>query len=170
MARERLRVSVTYDLVTEALVQDGDTADNGYIDPATERRRSFSNGRKRDLDRTHRLARAGKFDFPSLRAALAYVSGRNCAAHETCWTGDESCMSIYATGEYEGCDVEHFRGSRVLSANYALHIEGASLGTLERLARVLAHQPHERVYFANRRDLQARKPSNFEAWRNQYVG
>lgn len=159
MARDRLRVSVTYDLVTEESAQDGDTADNGYIHPTTEARRSFSSGRKRDLDRNHKLARAGKFDFPSLRAALAYVSGRNCASHETCWTGDESCMSIYANGEYEGCDVEHFRGSRVVSANYALHIEGASLGTLERLARVLASQPYERVYFANRRDLQTRRAS-----------
>lgn len=151
-----MRVSVTYDLVTEASAEDGDHADNGYIDARTERRRSFSNGRKRDIDASMRQARAGKFDFPSLREALRFIDAQNCGHHETCWLGTEDCLSVYCTDAYQGCDVESIRGSRVVSVSYCLHIEGCSEGTMERIARMLASNG---VYFANRRDLQRKRAS-----------
>lgn len=150
MPRERMSVSVTYDLVTEESVQDGDTADNGYIHPTTEQRRSFSNGRRRDVERNMRLARAGKLDFPSLRAAFAFIDNQSCAHHETCWSGNETTLSVRATDAYQGLDIEECGGSLVLSVSYDLHIEGVSNGTLDRLARVLASN---RVYCANRRQL-----------------
>lgn len=157
--RVGLRVSVTYDLVTEESVQDGDTADNGYIDPATERRRSFASGRKRDVERSMRLSRAGKFDWPSLRAALAFIGSQNCAHHETCWTGPlgaagESALSVYCTDAYQDCNAEYVGKSRIVSTSYCLHIDGCSAGTADRIARMLAANG---VYFANRRDLQARR-------------
>jgi hypothetical protein len=149
-----MRVSITYDVVTRESAQDGDTADNGYIHPATEARRSLSNGRNRDIERNMRLARAGKFDFPSLRAALSFISARNCSHHESCWVAEDT-MSIYTGSEYSEGYEETFRGSVVAGVSYALHISGASHGTLERLARLLANTSlqSERVSFANRRDL-----------------
>lgn len=150
-----MRVSVTYDLATEDSVQDGDTADSGYIDARTERRRSFSNGRKRDVESSMRQARAGKFDFPSLREALRFIDAQSCSHHETCWTGPlgaagESTLSVYCTDAYQDGHSEHVRGSRVVSVSYCLHIDGCSAGTADRIARVLASNG---VYFANRRDL-----------------
>jgi len=162
------KVSVTYTLITEESSQDGDSADNGYIDPATERRRSFSNGRKRDVQRNIRRAQAGAFEFPSIREALAFIDRQSCSHHETCWDGCDRSLSVSCTGAYQGCDVESFRGSRVVSVDYDLHVQGTSYGTLERIARMLAANG---VYFANRRDLQRKSvkvDSNFEAWRNQY--
>jgi hypothetical protein len=152
MTDKRLhKVSVTYSLVTEESVVDGDHADHGYIQPGTEARRSFANGRKRDIERNVRMARADKFEFATLREALAFISRQNCASHETCWDGSERTMGIYCTDAYQGCDVENFRGSPVLSVGYDLHIQGCSYGTLDRLARVLMTNG---VYFANCRRVQ----------------
>lgn len=150
-----MRVSVTYDLVTEESSQDGDHADHGYIDARTERRRSFVSGRKRDVESNMRQARAGKCDFPSLREALRFINAQNCAHHETCWTGPlgaagESQLRVYSTDAYQDCNAECIRGSRVASVSYCLHIDGCSSGTADRIARVLAANG---VYFANRRDL-----------------
>lgn len=154
--RVGMRVAVTYDLVTEESVQDGDHADHGYIDARTQRRRSYAMGRKRDVESNMRQGRAGKFDFPSLREALRFIDAQNCAHHETCWLGTEDCLSVYCTDAYQGCDVETVRGSRVISVSYALHIQGCSEGTMERIARMLAANG---VYFANRTDLQRRRAS-----------
>jgi hypothetical protein len=156
-----MRVAVTYDLVTEESVRDGDTADNGYVDARTERRRSFSNGRKRDVESNMRQARAGKFDFPSLREALRFIDAQNCGHHETCWTGPagaagESRLDVYCTDAYQGLDIETCGGSLVVSVSYCLHIEGCSSGSLDRVARMLASNG---VYFANRRDLQRTRAS-----------
>lgn len=145
------RVSVTYSLVTESSVQDGDHADNGYIDARTERRRSFRGGRKRDVERSIRLAQAGKFDFPTIREAIAFIDRQSCAHHESCSTPDERTLCVSATGAYQGRDVETLDGSPVISVDYDLHIQGLSYGSGDRLARVLAANG---VYFANRRDLQ----------------
>lgn len=156
-----IRVSVTYDLVTEASASDGDHADNGYIDARTEQRRSFRRGGWRNTERSMRLARAGKFDFPSLREAMRFIDAQNCEHHETCWLGSEDCLSVYCTGAYQGCDVESVRGSQVVSVDYCLHIEGCSAGSMDRIARVLAANG---VYFANRRDLQRKRdpePASF---------
>lgn len=154
MATKRLhRVSVTYTLITEASVQDGDHADNGYIDARTERRRSFSNGRRRDVERNIRIAQSGKCDFPSIREALRFIDAQNCSHHESCWDGSERTLGISATDAYQGCDVETLGGSPVISVNYDLHLQGLSYGTLDRLARVLASNG---VYFANRGNRDAR--------------
>jgi hypothetical protein len=147
-----IRVSVTYDIVTEASVVDGDTADNGYIQPGTEARRSYARGGKRIIDRNIRMSRAGRFDW-TLRDALAFLDSQNCASHETCWQRSDDTMSIDASGAYQGCDVERLGGSTVLSIRYTLHIAGATYGTLDRVARLL----QGRVYFANAPQLNRRK-------------
>jgi hypothetical protein len=150
-----IRVEVTYDLVTEESAIDGDHADHGYIDARTERRRSFASGRKRDTERNMRMARAGKLGFPSLREALRFIDRQCCAHHETCWTGPlgaagEQTLRVYSTDAYQDCNAEYVDGSRVVSVSYCLHIDGCSVGTADRIARLLANNG---VYFANRRDL-----------------
>lgn len=140
-----MRVSVTYDIVTEASAVDGDHADHGYIAPGTETRRSYARGGKRVIERNIRMSRAGRFDW-TLREAIDFIVGRSCASHETCWTGADDHMSIRASSEYQGCDIERLGGSTVVSVAYDLHIAGASDGTLDRLARLFARNG---VYFAN---------------------
>lgn len=157
--RVGMRVSVTYDLVTRESSEDGATADNGYIDARTEQRRSFSNGRTRDIERNRRIARAGRCDFHSLREAMAFIERQCCEHMETCWTGPlgaagESTLSVYCTGARDEYESELFNGSRIVSTDYCLHIDGCSAGTADRIARLLAANG---VYFANRRDLQRRK-------------
>lgn len=157
MSEKRLhRVSVTYSLVTESSVQDGDHADHGYIDARTERRRSFANGRSRDVQRNIRIAQAGKCDFPSIREALRFIDAQNCAHLESCWDGSERTLSVSATEAYQGCDVESLHGSPVISVSYDLHLQGLSYGTLDRLVRVLASNG---VYFANRGNRDSRLAS-----------
>ena len=154
-----MRVSVTYDLTTEASATDGDHADHGYIDARTERRRSYARGRKRDIQRNHRMASDGKFNFPSLREALAFIDKQCCSHHETCWTGPlgaagESALRVYSTDAYQDCNAEYVDGSLVVSIGYCLHIDACTAGTADRIARMLAANG---VYFANRRDLQRKR-------------
>jgi hypothetical protein len=142
MARESIRVSVTYDVVTEESVVDGATADNGYIQPGTESRRSFSNGRKRDIGRSMRMARAGKFDW-TLRGALAFIDAQNCATLEGEWTGvHDNSLRVYASGSY---DEQACGGPR---ESFALHLTPVSYGTCDRLQRLLASKG-VRFYLTN---------------------
>jgi len=142
-----VKVSVTYDVVTEESVVDGATADNGWIDPKTEARRSLMNGRKRDTARHLRMAQAGKLNW-RLRDAIAFISAQNCAHHESCWTPENNhCgLGVSATDAYETHSTDAQPG--VLSINYDLHVQGLSAGSYARLARVLASNG---VYFANMR-------------------
>jgi len=142
-----MRVSVTYDLVTEASAADGDHADHGYIHPLTEARRSCARGGWRVTERNFRMSRAGRFDW-SLREAIAFIAGRSCSAHETCFSGTEDRIIIRCTDEYKGADEgkETIRGSRVVSVSYDLIIESPRWGTLMRLARLAAYHG---VYLAN---------------------
>lgn len=142
-----MRVSVTYDVITEASVEDGDYADHGYIQPGTEARRSYARGGKRVIERNIRMSRAGRFDW-TLREAIEFIGGRSCNSHESCWVGSDDRLTIIASGEYQGVDEgkERIAGSPVISVNYDLHIEGVSFGTLDRLARMFASNG---VYFAN---------------------
>jgi hypothetical protein len=139
-----MRVSVTYDIVTEASVVDGDHADNGYIDPRDESRRSFARGGKVRVGRNIRMSRTGRFDW-TLREALEFLDNRSCQSYESCWQRSDDTLSIDGSGEYQGCDVERMGGSRVISVSYTLHIAEATYGTLDRIARLL----QGRVYFAN---------------------
>lgn len=146
-----MRVSVTYSVVTESSVVDGDYADHGFIDPRSEQRRSFARGGKRAVERNIRMSQAGRFDW-TLREAIEFIVGRSCASHESCWQRADDTLTIEATGEYQGCDIERMGGSRVLSVSYSLHIDcerpegGVAYGTLDRLARLFASNG---VYFAN---------------------
>lgn len=142
-----MRVSVTYSVITEASVVDGDHADHGYIHPLTEARRSYARGGKRVIERNIRMSRAGKFDW-SLREAIAFIVGRSCNSHESRWLRSDYRLTIIACGEYQGADEgkERMHGSPVVSVNYDLHIEGVSYGTLDRLARMFARNG---VYFCN---------------------
>jgi hypothetical protein len=155
-----MRVSVTYDVVTEASAIDGDHADHGYIQPDTETRRSYARGGKRQIDRNVRMSRAGRFDW-KLRDAIEFIATRACECHETCWVRSNDTLSIRACSEYQGCDAgkERINGSPVVSVSYDLHIDGVSFGTLDRLARMFARNG---VYFANvpalmREAVEARK-------------
>jgi hypothetical protein len=142
MTRESMRVSVTYDVVTEESVADGDTTDNGYIQPGTEARRSFSNGRKRDIERNMRMSRAGKFDW-TLRDALAFIDSQNCATLEGQWTGvHDNSLRVYASGSY---DEQAYGGPR---ESFSLHLTPVSYGSCDRLQRLLASKG-VRFYLTN---------------------
>lgn len=140
-----IRVSVTYDVVTQASAEEGDAAERGYIDPRTERERPTDAGRKRDIERTERLAKAGRLAW-RLRDAIAFIGRQNCANHETDWTQENNGrgLAVYATDAYETQSTDARPG--VLSVNYCLHVDGLSYGSFARLARVLAGNG---VYFAN---------------------
>jgi hypothetical protein len=142
-----MRVSITFDAVTEECVTDGDTSDNGYICPRTEGRRSFRTRGERYI----KAARNGRYDWPSLRRALEWLGAQNCAEYKTCWTRSDDCMSIDARGAYETHTSDRRPGE--ISLSYTLHIEGATYGTLDRIARLLSG----RVYFANVPQLNRRK-------------
>lgn len=142
-----MRVSVTYDIVTPASAEEGDAAERGYIDPRTERERPTDAGRKRDIERTERAAKAGRLNW-SLRDAIAFIGRQNCARHETDWTqgANGRGLAVYATDAYETQSTDARPG--VLSVNYSLHVDGLSYGSFARLARVLAGNG---VCFANQR-------------------
>jgi hypothetical protein len=141
----KMRVSVTFDIVTEQSALEGDAAMRGYIDPRTERERPTDSGRKRDIERTEHAARSGRLDW-RLRDAIAFIARQNCAHHETDWTQENAGrgLAIYATDAYETHSTDARDG--VTSVNYALHIDGLSYGSFGRLARVLRTNG---VYFAN---------------------
>jgi hypothetical protein len=144
-----VKVSVTYDIVTEESVVDGDTADRGYIDPTTERERSLVNGRRRDIERTTRARDKGRL-YWRLREAIAFIDKQCCASHESCWTPENNhCgLGVSASGAYETHSTDARPG--VVSVNYDLHVRGLSAGSYARLARVLANNG---VRFANMRSL-----------------
>lgn len=145
MARESMRVSVTYDVVTEESVVDGDTADGGFIDPRTERRRSLKRGGKREYERTLKASSSGRLHW-DLSEALRWVKAQCCAHHETDWCPENNhCgLTVYSTDAYETHSTDAQPG--VLSINYAVHVRGLSDGSYTRLARVLRGNG---VYFAN---------------------
>lgn len=145
MARESMRVSVTYDVVTEESAVDGATADGGFIDPRTERRRSLERGGKRVHERTLKASRSGRLDW-TLRAAIEFVEAQNCAHHETDWCPENNhCgLTVYSTDAYETHSTDARPG--VLSINYAVHVKGLSDGSYTRLARLLRRNG---VSFAN---------------------
>lgn len=140
-----MRVSVTYDIVTEASALEGDAAERGYIDPRTERERPTDAGRKRDIERTERAAKAGRLNW-RLRDALAFIDKQCCAHAESDWTLDNARLglAVYATNAYETQSTDARPG--VASVNYALHVDGLSPGSYMRLARLLASKG---VYFGN---------------------
>lgn len=146
MARECIKVSVTYDVVTEESVQDGDTADGGFIDPRTERRRSLKRGGKREYERTLKASRAGRLNW-DLSEAMRWIEAQCCGHHETDWCpeNDRCGLTVYSTDAYETHSTDAQPG--VLSINYALHVKGLSAGSFIRLARLLRSNG---VYFANR--------------------
>jgi hypothetical protein len=69
----KARINVTFESVTEESAVDGDWSDHGWIEPGTEAQRSLHNGGKRMYERNLRMERAGRFDWPSLRAALTFI-------------------------------------------------------------------------------------------------
>ena len=141
-----MQVSVTYDIVTEESAQYGDAAERGYIDPRTERERPTDAGRKRDIERTVRAAKAGRLNW-RLRDALAFIDQQCCAHAESDWTLDEyerPGLAVYATDAYETHSTDARPG--VTSVNYSLHVDGLSAGSYLRLARLLASKG---VYFGN---------------------
>lgn len=132
-----MRVSVTYDIVTAASALDGDAAERGYIDPRTERERPTNAGRKRDIGRTERAAKAGRLNW-RLRDALAFIDKQCCAHAESDWMLDNARLglAVYATDAYETHSTDARPG--VISVDYSLHVRGLSPGSYMRLARLLA--------------------------------
>lgn len=125
-----LKVSITYDTVSESSVVDGATADNGFIAPDGERR-SFSNGRKRDIERNVSAARRGKLEW-SLRDALEWLKRQDGGRDPWEATQDGDSIAVRVFGEHDPSNADE------LQATYTLHIKGqVSLGTWERLARAL---------------------------------
>lgn len=127
----RLSVTITYDTVSEASVVDGDHSDNGFIDPHGERR-SFSNGRKRDIARNISQARRGRFEW-SLLDALDFLRKQDGDREPWEAQTDGTRMSVRVFGEYNESD------SAELQATYTLHLKGerVSAGTWARISRLL---------------------------------
>jgi hypothetical protein len=122
-------IRITYEVITEESAKHGDTADNGWIHPETELRRSLTIGGNRMRERNIRMARAGKFNW-TLRDAIKFIDSQCCAEIEGD-DGDIDRLYVRAMGEYYS---QAYQGEQV---NYGLHIEGVSSGTVDRLARVL---------------------------------
>lgn len=125
-----LDVTITYDAVSEDSVVDGATCDNGYIDPGEERR-SFANGRKRDIERNIRQARAGRYQW-TLRGALDFLK-RHDGDREV-WEAQHNGDSLSARvcGEYDPGNASE------LQATYTLHLKGKlSAGSWARICRLL---------------------------------
>lgn len=126
MAR-KLEVSVTYETISDASAREGDADDMGWIDPRTEARRSHRKGGKRIYDRHTRMARQGRFRW-DLSEALRFIEAQCCESHEGQF---DDRITVRALGEY------HASQYQCLQVNYGLHIEGASEGSMARIARLL---------------------------------
>jgi len=125
-----LEVTITYDTVSEESVVDGATSDNGFIDPS-ETRRSFSNGRERDVARNIRQAQRGQFAW-ALRAALDFLQRHDGQREpwEAQHNGDS--ISVRVCGEHNPSNADE------LQATYTLHLQGKlSAGSWARVARLL---------------------------------
>jgi hypothetical protein len=126
----RLVVEITYDTVSDESVVDGATADNGFITPEEERA-SFSNGRKRDIERNIGRARRGRYRW-TLRAALDYLKRQD--GDREPWEAQHNghSLSVRVCGEHdEACKEE-------LQATYTLHLSGkVSNGSWARICRLL---------------------------------
>ena len=123
-----MRVSVTYETISDASARDGDADDMGWIDPRTEGRRSHRKGGKVRTERAVRMAQQGKLDW-DLSEALRWIEAQCCESHEGQDDGDS--ITVRALGEY------HASQYQCLQVNYGLHVKGASPGSMRRIARLL---------------------------------
>lgn len=143
-----MRVSVTYHVVTPASSEEGDSADNGWIHPKTERKVSIGGRCVRHDWYTKRVARAknGEFDW-SLREALDYLRNNAEGPIETrlheAFVRTEGRVSLAAgltlEARADGHEIVVGRNGYEYgdATTLELHISGVSAGTADRLYRLL---------------------------------
>ena len=128
------KFSVTFELLTAASVQEGDTADHGWIDPRTERERSLCVGGKVMRERNIRMAQKGTFDW-RLRDAVKFLTDNagGPVAQAEYNVGDQS---LRVDLHQDGSDIIMGRNGyeeEQTRKNYSLFCQGVS----ERQARVV---------------------------------
>jgi hypothetical protein len=128
-------ISVTFETVTEASAEHGDHADHGWIHPDTEAQRSLCKGGKRMYERNLRMARAGRFDWPSLRAAIAFIEDNTSGS----WDYGQVDSRLTLRKCSDGYDIVMGRNGYEYgeSVSHTLHVDGVSDGTLARICRYL---------------------------------
>jgi hypothetical protein len=128
-------ISVTFEIVTEACATDGPFADHGWIHPETEVQRSLVKGGKRMYERNLRMARAGRFDWPSLRAAITFIEDNTSGN----WDYGQVDSRLVLRKVSDGYDIVCGRNGYEYgeSVSHTLHVEGVSAGTLARICRYL---------------------------------
>ena len=127
-------IQVTFETISDESASNGDFADHGFIHPETEERHSCATERALTL----REAREGVFQWPSIRAALAYCRAQAGDRERPVGQVDERPVGqvddrVSATfyGTYDPDQTDE------MQVNVTLFVEGVSDGTLARLSRVL---------------------------------
>lgn len=131
----KARISVTFESVTEESAVDGDWSDHGWIEPGTEAQRSLRKGGKRIYERNVRMARARRFDWPSLRAALTWIED-NTSGY---WDYGQADSRLTLRKCSDGYEIVMGRNGyeHGESTSHTLHVDGVSAGTLARICRYL---------------------------------
>lgn len=122
-----MRIDITYDILTEESVEQADAAERGWIDPATD----------------YQVDDRPESSW-TLREAIKFMS-EHTVHIETDWTPENNRlgMSLYGNGERSP-------GSDPLETDHCMHVKGLSLGSMMRLARLLAYHG---VDFANMQSM-----------------
>lgn len=122
------KITVTYEIISEASAIDGDFEDHGFICERYEDRHSVAaTARSMVIAK----ARTGRYDWSSIRAALEYcLAQRGDGPDQPCGQVDSRLQATFY-GTYDPSDPEE------MQCNVTLFVEGVSDGTLARLARVL---------------------------------
>ncbi len=147
-------VSVTYDATTEQSAEDGDHADNGWVNPRDESQVSIGYRCRRNWYASRvKRAQAGEFDW-KLRDAIRFLEQNGCGSYEG---GDHVPYvrtqpgrgpytetirlvgGISVDARSDGYDIVCGRNGYEHgdSVSYSLHVGCISVGTAARLRRVL---------------------------------
>lgn len=122
----RATIHVVFETITDDSASNGDHADHGFVHPETERQHSMRT--KRTRERTLRLSKRGRLDWPSLRAAIEYCESQYTSERDAAEGQVDSRLQARYFGE---------RDDEGTWTNVTLFVENVSDGTLSRLARCL---------------------------------
>lgn len=143
-------VSVTYETLTPSSVAHGDMADHGWIDGTEQNEQSL---RVEDVVRQCRIdnARAGAYDWTSVRSALEYITSQDLSERDgppegNLEYGDGTPGSAELTVRFIGASDDGAVGDETLATNLTLHVDGLSRDSARRLAIVLRGHYGVRFY------------------------
>ncbi len=146
-------VTVCYDVVTEESVQDGATADNGFVAPDESHVSIGDRCRRNWYAARLRRVQAGEFDW-RLRDAVRFLDNHGCGSYE----GEQGqpfvkvqaglppysqaprlVASLHVSAPSDGYDVVMGRNGYEHgdSTSYSLHVSNLSVGSAARLRRLL---------------------------------